>query len=955
MRFTRREFLRGMGAVVGITGSAKGAFEVLAPFVVQPENVVPGVATWYATACRECPAGCGMLVKNLDGRVIKCEGNPIHPVNRGRLCARGQASLQGLYDPDRFTGPRKSGSDGFEAVGWGDALAQVALALRGRRVAVVSGLETGALRSLITRWLGLFAPGSYHIMYEPVDYGAIKAVYGGVVPSFDIAHCDFLISFGADFLETWVSPVQYAEEFTSIRRIEDGRRAPFFYVGPRVSTTAANADGRVLVRPGEEEQFALAVVREMAGGTVSGPYAEDAREISRLLRGARAPLALPGLHPSAANAAAIINSVTGTALVNPGRPHALSLIFGSAGVQRLIDDLNAGDVEAVVTFGSNPVYSLPNSGEFVEALRGARAVVSLSSYMDETAVRAQWVLPSHTSLESWGDYEPYPDVHTLLQPTMGPVFDTRHTGDILMQLASRSARVSAAGIFGASDFRGYLRNSWDSAGEARGWEACLQLGGRWLSLPAPDVRWVVPSGWEPSVTAGIAASPAGPILSPRGGPTEPFETEPPQAGAREGTIEPLALLPAERPPREGQLALYAFPHVFYYDGRGANKRWLQENPEPVLRTVWGTWAELHPHTANALGVGTDDMIEIISGGSSVRVPAYVWEGVAPRTVAVPLGEGHKHYGRYAEGLGVNVYPLLGSPVPSVKVRGTGDGEWVTRIKGSTDQHDRGIVRTASIWDQPFHRGKITMPMPEGYGFSDFYPPYEYKQHRWAMVVDLDRCIGCHACVTACYAENNVPVVGPEGIWHKREMSWLRVDTYIDWDRKRSPVLFQPMLCQQCDAAPCESVCPVFASAHNEEGINMQIYNRCVGTRDCSNNCPYKVRRFEWYNAEWPFPLNWQLNPDVTVRSRGVMEKCTFCIQRIRTAELVALREKRRLREGEVVPACVETCPTGALVFGDLKNPDSEVSRLIRSDPRAYQVLVELNTKPAVIYLKKVVA
>ncbi|HOP79579.1 MAG TPA: 4Fe-4S dicluster domain-containing protein, partial [Armatimonadota bacterium] len=269
------------------------------------------------------------------------------------------------------------------------------------------------------------------------------------------------------------------------------------------------------------------------------------------------------------------------------------------------------------------------------------------------------------------------------------------------------------------------------------------------------------------------------------------------------------------------------------------------------------------------------------------------------------------------------------------------------------QHRRSLAQTTALGERESHR-EVRLPLPAGFDENDFYPGHEHKGSRWVMVVDLDRCIGCNACVAACYAENNVAVVGEEGVRRNRVMAWLRIDRYFDWSQSRTPIIFQPMLCQHCDVAPCESVCPVYAAAHSEEGINMQVYNRCVGTRYCSNNCPYKVRRFNWFQFTWPEPLNWQLNPDVTVRDRGVMEKCTFCIQRIREAQIIAKREHRALRDDEIIPACVQTCPTGAFTFGDLNNPDSRVSRLFKQDPRAYQALYELNTKPGVVYLRRII-
>jgi len=893
------------------TGLASVGFSRLIPFIHQPDEIIPGVSTWYATSCRECPAGCGMIVRNRDARVVKCEGNPYSPVNRGKLCARGQAAVTGLYDPDRIKSPMRRTEQGqLVETSWDDAFASIGNVLSRRpRIAFLTDLQTTSLNSLMKAWLSAFGSDRL-ITYETINYEYIKAVNGGVVPSYRIDQSDFLISFAADFLETWVSPVEFARQFSVMREVKNRKRGTFVYVGPRVSMTAANADLRIILPPGMSTSFARSIID---GRTIPGIRESDVRTIAQGLKSASRPLILPGLDADSARAASILEGFRTSTLVNRNRPHALTSSATSSELQALISDMENGRIDMLVIYNANPVYSLPEASRFAKALKHVRTVISMYSVMDETTTLANWILPSNTPLESWGDYSPYPGQTNLMQPTMGTLFDTRQTGDILIESA-RSAGINPVRTFRADSFYEFLRRQWgfpvasgeDAESVSPEWESLVQRGGRWSETGAA----------------------------------------PPASGT--------GVLPKEESStNREELRLWAFPHIYFYDGRGANRRWLQEIPEPVTNAVWGTWAEIHPSTARKMNIRTDDMLEIAQGGIKVQIPAFVWEGVAPGAIAVPIGEGHSKYGRFASGTGVNILPLLTTPYPAVKVRRLGASKWVTRIRGSDKQHGRDIVQTVAISESLERTSRIRLPLPEGYGKEDFYPGHEYKNHRWAMTVDLNKCIGCHACETACYAENNVAVVGPEGIWRRREMTWLRIDRYIDW-KESSPILFQPMLCQHCDAAPCEPVCPVYASAHSDEGLNMQIYNRCVGTRYCSHNCPYKVRRFNWFDYQWPSPLHYQLNPDVTVRSRGVMEKCTFCIQRIREAEMTALRENRNLRDGEVIPACVQTCPTGVYTFGDLKDPNSKVSRIVQSDPRAYQVLAELNTKPAVIYLKRIV-
>ena len=979
---TRRELLKGLGLAVGGLGLSAAGYEHLVPFIHQPENVVPGESTWFATSCRECPAGCGMLVRTREARAVKVEGNPVHPISGGRLCARGQASVQGLYDPDRIKGPLRRRDSDFEPVAWKDALDAVGGILRKRpRIACLSTLETGSLDSLMRAWLSALGADRF-IIYEPVSYEPVKAASAvaagrAVVPTFKINGSDYLISFAADFLETWVSPVEYARQFAVMREIKGGARGRFAYVGPRVSMTAANADERVLVPPGAETAVALAVVSELGGAVPAGFSAEavgrqfdldseQIRRIARGLRAAKAPLALPGRDADTARAAMLLNGVLASPQINFGRPHAVTDIAPRSDVTSLTADMERGSIDVLIVYGANPVYSLPAADRFVEALKRVRTVVSLSSFMDETTALAHWVLPSNTPLESWGDHTPYPDITNLMQPAMGALYDTRQTGDILIELA-RAAGLDPGMTFKATTYYQYLRlHSGAPIGPGEGpetlapqWEGMVQIGGRWPGAPSPVIESIVAADSRPATVSGTAASPAGPILSPNGAPVPagapaPSGTPSPAATAGGGGGAAAFPIGSVKPPAPNrELLLHAYPHIYLYDGRGANRGWLQELPEPMTKAVWCTWAEMHPATARKLGVNDEDVIRIEHGGARIDAPVRVWPAAAPGTVAVPIGQGHTAYGRFAEGTGANVLPLLDTANPPVKLTKTGRTQEITHRRGSTRQYGRDIAQTV-VLGEPVRRGQIVMPLPSGYKFNDFYGGHAHPMHRWAMVVDMDRCIGCHACVAACYAENNVAVVGPENVRRRRDMQWIRIDPYIDWGQRSAPVIFQPMLCQHCDAAPCEPVCPVFAAAHDEEGLNMQIYNRCVGTRYCSNNCPYKVRRFNWYDYDWPEPLNWQLNPDVTVRRRGVMEKCTFCVQRIRQAEIVALRERRGMRDGEVIPACTETCPTGVFTFGDLVDPNSRVSKIIRGDPRAYQVLQSLNTKTAVIYLKRVV-
>jgi molybdopterin-containing oxidoreductase family iron-sulfur binding subunit len=428
-------------------------------------------------------------------------------------------------------------------------------------------------------------------------------------------------------------------------------------------------------------------------------------------------------------------------------------------------------------------------------------------------------------------------------------------------------------------------------------------------------------------------------------------------------------------PVESELAFIAAPSIRFFDGRGANRPWLCEVPDPLTQVAWQTPVLIHPETLGQKGLEQGDIVEIETEWGSLETPIYETEGVRAGLLVMAIGQGHEAYGRYAQGMGGNPFGLLPPDVEplsgaalfragSVSLRKTGRSEKLAQTAGSRIQHGRKIALSTDLkeWAHgkghektglSMHEFPLTIPLPEGYDRErDIYPVHEHKAYRWAMIVDLDRCIGCSACAVACYAENNLGVVGLKRMLEQREMSWLMIQRYHDPERMEE-ITFLPMLCQHCDNAPCESVCPVYAPHHSKEGLNNQIYNRCIGTRFCSQNCPYKVRRFNWFSWQWPEPLNLQLNPDVTVRSKGVMEKCSFCIQRIKEAHGIAKDEKRKIRDGEIQPACLQTCPTGVFTFGNLVDKESRVRKMVE-DRRAYQVMGYLNTKPAVIYLKKVV-
>ena len=980
-KLSRRSFLKALGltGTAAVTGCSSESARRLIPYIVPPEDIIPGEATWYATTCRECPAGCGILAKNRDGHVIKVEGNPLHPVNQGRLCARGQASLQGLYNPDRIKGPqRRTAQDRFEPLTWEKGedllLRNIAPLIergRGDRIVFLTDLVTGSLKDIILLWLSQMGSESY-VAYEPLSYEPLKKanhiVFGmDGIPSYRLDQADFLISFGADFLETWLSNVEYARQFAAFHSPGERSRSPFVYVGPRLSLTAANADHWISVSPGTEFLVALGMLRVILAEDTGLRLSPDQRsavaaaienwplsevvartgvkeETLRSLAGnfahAKTPLALAGgATCSGAHATEAAVAANLLCTVVPGTRKAFDFEGMSAqgevtkaqDLKALSERMERGDIDVLMIYNANPVFSLPASWNFQKGIQSVPFVVSFSSTMDETSQYAHVCLPVHTPLESWGDHSPKKGVWGITQPVMGPVFDTHHLGDLLL---STGRKIKGPGMFPWEDFYQMMQYLWRQKGRRQSpntpfetfWVDSLRRGGAWESSP--------------------------------------------QATSRHTASLPRYSFPRPESVRQSEkdFQMITFPTIQFFDGRGANRPWLQELPDPLSMITWGNWIEIHPETAGRLGIRKGDLLRLETEHGSVEAPALPCPGIHPGTLAMPLGQGHTHYGRFADHGSVSPVRLLSPELdPScgavqwtlskVVMTRLGRKQPIAHTDGSSSQHGRGIAQSVSF-DQYEAAGKagqapsLRLPLPEGYHRKDdLYSPHSHPEYRWVMVVDLDRCIGCGACVVSCYAENNIPIVGKEHVLRGREMAWLRIERYFE---KEEPwVRFVPMLCQHCDSAPCEPVCPMFAPHHSVDGLNNQVYNRCIGTFFCSQNCPYKVRRFNWFTFPRYEPLHWQLNPDVTVRHKGVMEKCSFCIQRIVKVKNRARSEGRKVRDGEVIPACAQTCPTDALVFGNLRDPESRVSRLIR-DPRAYQVFESLNTKPGVIYLKKVV-
>jgi MoCo/4Fe-4S cofactor protein with predicted Tat translocation signal len=968
VELSRRDFMKLMAASTALASSAcfqKPAHKIL-PYVNQPEEITFGIANFYASTCGECSSGCGTLVKTREGRPIKIEGNPDHPMNKGGLCARGQASILNLYDPDRLRNPISliRGSINNTPTDWPTVDKKLgerfqAIKANGGKIRILSdSINSPSTLKLIGAFLKGFSHGE-HIMYDSVNHGEIalgqEASYGTkVVPRYRFDKADVIVSIDADFLGTWLSPVEFTKQFSHTRKLDKGQKkiSKLITFESSMSITGSNADERFPIRPQDGAAVALALVSELSGrSSVPGEATETVKQFS-----SEKVAALIGCDPSIFKKVAdqlwaargkslvvagttqgqndlglttqvavnLLNSVLGNdgATIDYKNSPSLQNVGNGKDLTKLIKDMNDGQVDALLIYRSNPAYNLPKDSGFKESVKKVKElVISFNDRIDETALVSDYVLPDNHPLESWGDAEPQKNLFSLIQPTIRPIYDTRSFGDSLLAI-SKAAGIKSAPIDGAHDFHEFVQNNWK--------ETIFKEYGM---ITGFDLFW------ESALRDGVFDGAGKKNLRDINSASRAFK-----GSALKNNV------PKEKKNEGYTLSLYT--KVSLGDGARANNAWLQELPDPISRMTWDNYASISNVTAEQFHLKNGDLIKVKIGGDTIELPAHVQPGLHDKVIAVALGYGREQAGSVGNDIGKNMFPYQsGSNVSFTK---TG----ATYILASAQEHDyiegRPIVREATLKDylENPHAGN-----EEKEALTTIWSGHEYKGYRWAMSIDLNSCTGCQACVIGCQSENNIPVVGKDGVFRGRIMHWMRIDRYYTGtpDSPKS-IVHQPMLCQHCENAPCETVCPVIATMHDDEGLNVQVYNRCVGTRYCANNCPYKVRRFNWfeynYGGQIRYPINLSQNPEVTVRSRGVMEKCTFCVQRIADAKNTAKNMGRKVRDGELKTACQQSCPADAIQFGDINNSDSEVTRLAK-DPRGYHVLDELNTRPSINYLTKI--
>jgi MoCo/4Fe-4S cofactor protein with predicted Tat translocation signal len=987
---SRRAFMKVMGASLSLAGmtGCRWPKENILPFAHRPEDRIPGIPVQYATAMEIGGGVQGLLVTSYDGRPIKVEGNPGHPINLGAADMLAQASILEMYDPDRSQAIiRLEGGQRFDA-GWDDFLAFAGthfgdLGSRGGEGLRVLSEESWspALSMQRRRFLEAF-PRARWIDWEPLSREAERAgarlVFGRPLRAqLDLSRAEVIVSLDSDFLADHPAALRNARGFAAGRRAENGRMSRLYAVEPSFTVTGAMADHRYAVPAAAAQIVAGRLAAEVFAALGSDVPATLAPFAGALMRFREHPYQAPFVTQLARDL--VQHRGRALVLVGPRQPaeaqalgHLLNLALGAGGGERVVSyteemdgpqgegspagvlsgtrnllglcrEMQAGEVRTLVILGGNPVFNAPADLEFMRALEQVPSRIHLGLYRDETAEAClsgpggdgdrgnggvagaiAWHIPRAHALESWGDLRAWDGTYSVVQPLIAPLYDGKTSIELVATLAGRPAA------------KGY-----DLVRES------LQ------SLRGPQLPGDFEALWRTVLANGILGQSAAAPIDP--------EIRGADLAQALGAYNPAA-------PALGRdnLEIVFARDPSIYDGRFANNGWLQEAPDPLTRITWDNAALVSPSTAAALGLKMDQVVTLRYRGREVNAPVYVMPGQAPFSVTLALGYGRHTAGRVGTGVGADAYRLRTSEASGFDSGLALAATRRTRNLATTQDHhiiDRvglremghrvaALVREGTLEeyrkDPEFARHEVEHPP-----LVSLWKEHEYKGHRWGMAIDLNSCIGCGACVVACTAENNIPVVGRERVLEGREMHWLRVDRYFVGDPETPEVAHQPVACVHCENAPCEQVCPVAATMHDSEGLNVMVYNRCIGTRYCSNNCPYKVRRFNFFNYRKGLSLQEKMayNPEVTVRSRGVMEKCTYCIQRIESVKIAAKNDKRPITDGEITPACAQTCPTQAIVFGDLSDPGSRVAKL-HADPRSYGMLAELNTKPRTEYLAR---
>jgi Fe-S-cluster-containing dehydrogenase component/anaerobic selenocysteine-containing dehydrogenase len=935
-RPSRRDFLKLMGFTLGyaaLANSCEMPVRKAIPYLSQPEEITPGIANFYASTFFDGHDYCSILVKTREGRPIKIEGNTLSSLTQGGTNARAQASVLSLYDMARLKEPLKDNQDAdWQSIDREvtDKLKAIS-SFKGKIVLLSRTIISPSTRKAIEEFKTAFPTTEWYI-YDTISSAAQldvnEASFGiRAIPSYHFDKAALIVGFNADFLGNWILPVQYARDYTKGRKlISEDKMSRHIQYESCMTLTGSNADTRVQMKPSEELCVLLNLYNDLAGekgmplvNVAASPL--DVRQLAKELKENKGKsLVISGTNDFYIQAAVnAINELLG----NYGETLDMSKpVYVRQGSDRemirLVDDMNAGIVKALILYGVNPVYDYAEPEKFISGMKKCGLAVSFSETLDETALLSNYVCPDNHYLESWNDAEPQKNNYSLAQPVINKIFNTRQAQESLLNWAGKE-----------TSFYEYIQAFWEKE-----------------IFPKQTEFLLFTPFWNKSVQDGIAT-----------------------IANLESTMHDFKYVDLSQASTENAegLELVLYEKIGIGTGKHANNPWLQELPDPISKAVWDNYVCVSPSYAKEHNLKAEDVVKI---DGNLELPVLVQPGQHRDTIGIAIGYGRTSAGRVADSIGKNVYPLIkinngyrqlaGRSVTIEKVPGESYPLATTQTHHTME--GRAIIRETTLeqWREEPNAGNEMHEENMKKNMTLYNLPV-FDSYHWSMAVNLNACIGCGNCEIACQAENNIAVIGKEQVKNRRIMHWLRIDRYYSEEIDNPEVTHMPVMCQHCDNAPCENVCPVAATPHSSEGLNQMAYNRCVGTRYCMNNCPYRVRRFNWFNYLNAQRFNYNLgneqeklvlNPDVTVRSRGVVEKCSMCVQRIQEEKLKAKIEGREVKEGDIMTACQQSCPGNAIVFGDINDPNSEVAKL-NENPRAYQLLEQLHTLPSLSYITKV--
>ena len=975
---SRRKFLALFAASAAFAAAGcsdyrdKGA---IVPYNKKPEEITPGVPNRYASTCTLCPNACGILIKTREGRPIKVDGNPDHPISKGKICAKGQAGILNLYDPERIREPKFNTGGGNMTATSREAVDEKIvselknLSSNGKEIAIIThSVISPTQKKLFNDFISAYPTAkiySYELTSDINYRNAFKKTYGtDIIPQVRLDEAKIILSLESDFLGSEGNSVEQARLYTQGKDVFSKKEFNRLYsVEGTMSLTGMNADYRIRLRTDAIEEFALCLLNELIIEKKVSSFGDNSNIASKIkdykldefIKKHKLPeetvktliedfvknqgecyvsagLKLPESTHIIVN---LLNEVLGATRLFSKElftQNALPL-SSKKDIEGLVLRMQSGNVGMVIHFDTNPVFHFSKDYDYEESLRKVTTVVTMTESVTETSSASNYVLGINHSFESWGDYRAHTGFFSLQQPVISPLYKTRQKEAILLHWSSGAKEAFAENLY-----LNYLKSNWEKA-----------------IYPNTKSKVDFKTFWNLSLHDGVVS------FSER--------------AAESFNFKPEAFTSINEFRKESKDLVILLRDSYYLgDGRLANNGWLQELPHPVSKIVWDNYAAISPATTMVLGLKSNDMIDLAAGGKSIKLPVFIQPGMADDVVSIELGFGRTKTGTVGRETGFNAIQLISKDAQISEwiyndgkiTKAGGEYELVTTQehypideKRYNDIHLKREIIQEGTYEEYKRNPKFLIEGRKHTELFNINEGHEYTGVKWAMSIDLNKCIGCNNCVAACNVENNIPVVGKEQVGRNREMQWIRLDRYYGGHSDNPRVSLQPMLCQHCDNAPCENVCPVAATNHSPDGLNQMAYNRCVGTRYCANNCPYKVRRYNYFNYRDNFadayqekqPLSLLFNPEVTVRSRGVMEKCTFCIQRIMDERQHATQESREIDGDKAATACQEACPSSAIVFGDLNKKGSEITKR-RSHELGYHVLEEINVRPNVTYIAK---